>query len=178
MFAASGLRCASPRRARSSGHHVSHLRRFTLIYIAHPGLPPWASLCRAYGAGAVRRGVQYHRRSCHLDRGFSTLLGRWGFGGAEVSGGFVGGVGFDSAGASGVAFGGFKSKNPVRSTCPARVSTSCPWIRIFRRRTVATLFSNVRDIESTTNCSLSTPDGVSEESASEKSAMAVPSGKM
>src|SRR6202007_918365 len=108
-------------------------------------------------------------RCCHLDRGFATLPGRRGFGGVEAFGGFVAGVGFDCGGASGAAFGGFRSKNPVRSKCPASVSTSCPWMRIFRRRTVATLFSNVRDIESTTNCSLSIPEGVSEESASEKS---------
>ena len=106
------------------------------------------------------------------------LPGCRGFGGADAFGGLVAGVGFDCAGASGAAFGGLRSKNPVRSKCPDRVSTSCPWMRIFRRRTVATLFSNVRDIESTTNCSLSIPEGVSEESASEKSAIAVPSGSI
>jgi hypothetical protein len=33
--------------------HLSHLRRWPCLSIAHPGLPPWASLCRAYGAHMV-----------------------------------------------------------------------------------------------------------------------------
>src|SRR5579862_7350524 len=32
---------------------VSHLRRWTFLSTAYPGLPPWANLCRAYGARAV-----------------------------------------------------------------------------------------------------------------------------
>src|SRR5579864_6823772 len=132
-------------------------------------------LWRHRGYGLVPKA---RSRRCHLGRGFATLPGRRDFGGVEAFGGFVVGTTFDCGGASGAAFGGFRSKNPVRSTWPASVSTSCPWMRIFRRRTVATLFSNVRDIESTTNCSLSIPEGVSEESASEKSATAVPSGRI
>jgi hypothetical protein len=33
--------------------HVSRLRRLACLYITDPGLPPWASLCRAYGARAI-----------------------------------------------------------------------------------------------------------------------------
>ena len=62
----------------------------------------------------------------YLDRGFAGLPGRRDFGDAEAFGGFVAGAAFDCAGARGVAFGGFRSKNPVKSKCPARVSTSCP----------------------------------------------------
>ena len=63
----------------------------------------------------------------------------------------------------------------VKSRCPAKVSTSCPWIKIFNHRTCGTLASRVLVIESTAICSLSIPDGVVVASASEKSAIAVPS---
>jgi len=33
--------------------HVSRLRRLACLYITDPGLPPWASFCRAYGARAI-----------------------------------------------------------------------------------------------------------------------------
>src|SRR5271156_5719506 len=93
-------------------------------------------------------------------------------GGADAGAGFGA---FAAAGAAGGAacalgaatvgeFGEFKSKNPVRSRCPASVSTSWPLISILSRRAVGTLLSSVREIESITTCSLSIPEGVSAES--------------